>query len=199
MIYNKLDNEREILLQISAGDEKAFFALYRHYYAQLRPIVSKYFDEEISKEEILQLAFLKVWLNRDKLPEVENFGAWIYKITYREYLVAVRKRLTYEDKLNKYAETLNAAGSQVLPEERADLEDINRIIQQVVNNLAPQRKTIYELSRNEGLQIGEIAEKLSLSQQTVKNVLSIVLKLIREQLVAAGYGPLSVLIFLAII
>jgi RNA polymerase sigma-70 factor (ECF subfamily) len=55
------------------------------------------------------------------------------------------------------------------------------------------------MSRRQGLKIDEIAQQLSLSQQTVKNVLQTVLKIIRQHLTAAGYGPyLTIFIFLKI-
>ena len=195
MNNSNLHNEREIVFQISEGNERAFLALYKHFYAQLKPIVQKYLNSGIEPEEILQQSFLKVWLNREKLPEVENLQAWIYKIAYREYLIALRKRLNYEDKLNKYSLTLDEGNSQALPHDIVNLENIRERIQEVVNDLAPQRKAIYELSRNEGLRINEIAEKLSIAPQTVKNVLFTVLKMIREHLMKNGYGPVSLIIF----
>lgn len=188
-----LHNERMILLQVAEGDEKAFHVLYRHFYARLKPVVYKYVDDGIDAEEILQQAFLKVWLNRDKLPEVENVHAWIYRIAYREYLIALRTRMNYEARLEKYATQIDS--DPELPNENTHLEDIKKNIQQVVNNLPPQRKAIYQLSRNEGMNTAEIAERLGIAPQTVKNVLFIVLKTIREHLIAAGYGPLTVILF----
>lgn len=188
-----------MLLRISEGDEKAFEWLYRHYYARLKPIVVKYMGDQVDADDILQHAFLKVWLNRETLPEIENIHAWIYKVAYREYLMAVRKKLSYEARLNRYSDTLQADNIQELPHDTAHLEDIRKHIGEVVNNLSPQRRIIYEMSRNEGLKIAEIAEKLSLSTQTVKNVLFLVMKMIRENLIAAGYGPLTVIVLLKII
>ncbi|SEW35078.1 RNA polymerase sigma-70 factor, ECF subfamily [Chitinophaga arvensicola] len=186
-------------MRISEGDEKAFEALYRHYYGRLKPIVGKYMGDQVDADDILQQAFLKVWLNRETLPEIENIHAWIYKVAYREYLMGLRKKLSYEARLNRYSDTLHADHSQELPTDAAHLEDIRKHIGAVVSNLSPQRRMIYELSRNEGLKIAEIAEKLSLSTQTVKNVLFLVMKMIREHLVAAGYGPLTVIVLLKII
>jgi RNA polymerase sigma-70 factor (ECF subfamily) len=196
---NILHNEREILARVSDGDERAFLLLHKHYYAALRPIIEKYFDAGNQVEEILQQTFLKVWLNRDKLPAIENLRAWIYKIAYREYLMALRTRLNYEERLNRYANTLNINDSRVSPQDTAHLQDIRKCIGEVIAKLSPQRRQIYELSRNEGLKISEIAEKLAIAPQTVKNVLFLVLKLIREHLINSGYGPFFLLIFFKII
>lgn len=194
-----LHNEREILIKISEGDEKAFEVLYRHYYARLKPIVLKYIGTQVDADEILQLAFLKVWLNRESLPEINNIHAWIYKVAYREYLMAIRKQLSYEARLNGYSDLFQGDNGQEMPKDKVSLEDIRNHIRGIVEGLSPQRRTIYEMSRNEGLKISEIAEKLSISTQTVKNVLFQVMKMIREHLIASGYGPMAIIIFLKII
>ena len=64
--------------------------------------------------------------------------------------------------------------------------DISRIIQSIVNKMPPQRKIIYQMSRSQGLKPAAIADQLSLSVGTVKNVLSGALKEIRQGLLQAG-------------
>ena len=189
---------RDLLLRVAEGDESAFRQFYLQYYARLKPLVQKHTGSGTDAEEILQLAFLKVWLNREKLPEIENLQGWLYRIAYREYLNLVRSRLNYETKLSKYSASMSKTEKQELPLDNAHLENIRKSIRTVVENLAPQRKRIYELSRNEGLKVAEIAKILAISERTVKNVLFTVLKTIREHLIAEGYGPLSLVIFFTI-
>lgn len=198
MPENPVYSEKELILLVAQGDELAFKRLHRLYYDELKPLVWKYADSGIDSREILQETFLKVWLNRDKLPEIENFRAWIVKIASREYLVALRRNLNYSRRLNAYAAT-GIDSPPATPLEITHLEEIRNCIGQVVSQLSPQRRAIYEMSRRQGLKIDEIALQLSLSQQTVKNVLQTVLKIIRQQLTAAGYGSyLTVFIFLKI-
>lgn len=181
-------SEKELLLRTAEGDEHAFKLLHRLYYEELKPLVWRYIDTGIDPKEILQETFLKVWLNREKLPEVDNFRAWIFKIASREYLLALRRKLNYGKRLDAYS-VRGADTRPATPIELTHLEEIRRFIARVVSQLPPQRRKIYEMSRHQGLKIDEIALQLSLSQQTVKNVLHTVLKTIREQLTSAGYGP----------
>jgi RNA polymerase sigma-70 factor (ECF subfamily) len=53
--------------------------------------------------------------------------------------------------------------------------------------MPPQRQRIYRMSREQGLKPADIAEALSLSVNTVKNVLVTALKEIRNHLAAAGH------------
>lgn len=139
-------------------------------------------------QEILQETFFKVWMNRDKLPEIENFRAWVFKIASREYLFMLRKKLNYNKRLDAYSAS-GAANTPSTPFEMTHLQEIKRTVNQAIDQLSPQRRTIYEMSRKQGLKIEEIATQLSISPQTVKNVLHTVLKLIRDHLVSAGFGP----------
>ena len=58
-------------------------------------------------------------------------------------------------------------------------EDLNSRLQEMVEALPPRLKTVYILSREQHFSIREIAEKLSVSEQTVKNQLSSILKRLR--------------------
>lgn len=193
MENNQLHNERSILQHVSEGDENAFKDLYHYYSEELRPLIWRYADSGIDIQEILQETFFKVWMNRDKLPEIENFRAWVFKIASREYLFMLRKKLNYNKRLDAYS--VMSTDTPSTPFEVTHLEEIRKSIDQAISQLSPQRRKIYEMSRKQGLKIEEIADQLSISPQTVKNSLQTVLKLIRDHLVSVGFGPFLWLIY----
>jgi len=141
---------------------------------------------------------MKLWLNRERLHAIVNLKAWIVTVAYREYLMAVRKKLNYEDKIEKLASEASANSGPVTPFQVINYQELKRFTEEVIQELSPQRRAVYELSRSEGLKINEIAERLSISPNTVKSVLQTVLKLIKEKLTEAGYGPFAFLFFLQI-
>ena len=65
---------------IAEGDESAFTDLFNHYYPALRPFIWKFTGSQTDSEEILQETFIRIWLNRDKLPEIDNMRNWIFTI-----------------------------------------------------------------------------------------------------------------------
>ena len=73
------------------------------------------------------------------------------------------------------------------PFDHLQVDEIFRIVHEAVQNMPPQRKRIFEMSRNEGLKPAAIAARLSLSVSTVKNVLSASLKEIRGCLRSSGH------------
>lgn len=191
MVSIVLDNEHELLVRISEGDEVAFGKVYQHYYVQLLPVFTSYTRNQSEAEEILQETFIKVWLTRDKLIEVEHFRGWLFKIATRIYFKAIKKRLVYEKKLGEMAGAIvEKEAGPLTPLETTHVQEIKNLIQEAVQLLPEQRKRIYELSRKEGLRIEEIAERLGITTRTVKNTLSLALQGIREHLEQSGHGPL---------
>ena len=182
-----LNIEQGVLQQIAEGDEASFRQLYAHYYPQLRPFIWKYTGSALQTEDILQETFIRIWLNRDKLPEIENLRAWIFKVASREYLTMLRKKLLYEEKLAAMNVGQEGEYAPLTPDDQAHLAEIRRVIGEAVARLPEQRRRIYRMSRDEGIRIQEIADTLSITPRTVKNVLTISLKEIREHLAASGY------------
>ncbi len=184
----------ELFQRISEGDERAYALFFNHYYRNLRPFVLRFTKSSADAEEVLQDVFLRVWLNRDKIIDIEHIDAWVYKVASRECLSFLRKNLSVRTTLTGIKESEEFPDPRgYTPLDTISLEEINRAIAVVVDNMPAQRKKIYQMSRDEGLKPAEIAEALSLSVSTVKNVLTTCLKEIRAFLVRAGFDFLLIL------
>lgn len=192
--------ESDLIRAVADGNEKAFEVLYTLYYQKLHKFLLKTVQgQEESTLDILQEAFLRVWLNRDRLMEIENFQAWIYKVVSTEALTQIRKELHIKTKADRLKSSLETE-AQTLTPKHLEIAEIKAIVNQAVQRLPHQRRTIYVLSREEGLSPLEIATKLNISINTVYNTLTVALKSIRQDLSKSGYGiHLSILIILGIL
>ncbi|WP_127124757.1 RNA polymerase sigma factor [Pseudoflavitalea rhizosphaerae] len=178
-------DERWLFRQIAEGDEAAFERIYRAYVPQLASFLKRFSVSDREVDEIIQETFLRVWLQRDKLPEVEFPKAWVFRISSNIIFNYMKRSVTEENAKNVIGG--NAQHKHNDTEETLHLHQLMAAIARAVENLSPQRKRIYELSRHDGLTIPEIAEKLGLSNNTVKNTLTSSLQLIREFLQEHGY------------
>lgn len=61
-------------------------------------------------------------------------------------------------------------------------KEMIRLHQQAIDRLSPQKKIVFQLSREEEMSYEEIADKLGISKNTVRNQMSDALKSIREYL-----------------
>lgn len=181
------DNEKALFARIAEGDETAFRELFHLYTPLLRPLIFKLTKSEYIIEDILQDVFFKVWMQRDKLTNIENPRSWILKIAFHDCFGHLRKM------------AVRNRGNEPMPEESMPEEDLEfretaRLVEEAIALLPPQAQRIYLLSRHEGLKLVEIAERTGLSLQTVKNTLSRALRGIREYLEKRGiYLPLLLL------
>ena len=132
---------------------------------------------EPAKQEVMQEVFIKLWLNRDRLKEVQHPGAWLRKITIHECLQYLRKTSLYNSKL----ESLEPEGTSLNHALQAiSVKEIQHAVKQALDIMPSQRRAIYELSRGKGLATKEIAAQLGLSDGYVRNAISAALQTIRS-------------------
>ncbi len=145
-------------------------------------------------EEITQEIFIKLWLYRDKLNDINNLDGFIFKVVRNHALNHLRK-IACNDRLLKEILTL-AVPEQNNIDEKLISADYQLLVQQALDCLSPQRRLVYELSRKKGLNYEEIASQLNLSRNTVKNHIVSALKHIHHYLSKNGISIAVLLLFL---
>lgn len=91
-------NEKELFRLLVSGDETAFRMLFHHNNRLLSPFIMKLTGSAVATQEVLQEIFLKLWLHRERLTDVENPKAWMIRMASNESLNYLR-RLATEGKL----------------------------------------------------------------------------------------------------
>ncbi|HWJ29731.1 MAG TPA: RNA polymerase sigma-70 factor [Flavisolibacter sp.] len=195
MLLIEARKEKELFISIAEGNEAAFRELFHLYMPQLYPMILKVTKVENAAEDILQETFLKLWISRDKLAEIENPRAWILRIAYFQAFTFLRKKAIHQKAVDRLSDKAQLDLLRSDTEETIAFSSLQTLVRQAVASLPGQPKKIYQLSREEGLKIPEIAEQLNLSEQTVKNTLSRSLKLIREYVIRAGHVLITIALF----
>ena len=159
--------DRALILQVSEGDEYAFRILFDQYRNKIFSIAWKITGVRSAGEDVVQEVFIKLWMNREKLAEVENLDAYVNTITRNHILNNLRKvayeQSFLEDLIREQSVNTKNVSDPVLYNELLNL--VHTAIQQ----LSPRQKKIFQLSRTEGLKHAEIAAQLNISQSTVKD------------------------------
>src|ERR1700751_838380 len=75
-----LSNETDLLARVAQGDEKAFGTIFHHYRSRIYSYAFHLSGSSGHSDELVQEVFLKVWLNRDKIPHVLRFDNWLFTI-----------------------------------------------------------------------------------------------------------------------
>ncbi|MGF7232106.1 RNA polymerase sigma-70 factor [Arachidicoccus sp.] len=176
--------EKRLFCLIAEGDEDAFRHLFHQYTSLFSVIIKKIVHNQSVVEDLLQEVFMRIWLKRDMLNEVDKPRAWALQIVYHTSFNWLRHQNVYS-KANGVANE-NGIGFSNVVEESISFTDTFKMLQRIIQKLPPQTQKIYRLNREQGLRIAEISQKMNLSPQTVKNTLGNAIKSIRKSLNQEG-------------
>jgi RNA polymerase sigma-70 factor (family 1) len=180
--------DHELFRSIATGNEAAFAELFRRYDRRIYPFVLKMIKSAVMAEEITQEIFIKIWRYRESLAVIDRPESYILTIAARHTLDQIRKRLNEDKMLRRFQSGLAPTHND--PEELLLLKDTTELIQKAVDQLPPQQKSVYLLSRTQGLSYEEIGRELKISPNTVRNHLVKALATIRIWLEQQDQLPL---------
>ena len=170
MQHYSLHNEKELLQKIAEGDEQSFRIIYDRYRRKAFSYTLRLTESEDMADDLVQDLFLKIWLKRASLPQVENFNAWLHTMIHNLVYDAFKKLSLYK--------TTTAQLVDMMPVSVEDTEawllnkENEAWLQDAIKQLTPAQQQVYNLSRKQGLKIDEIATELNISVGTAKKHLS---------------------------
>lgn len=186
-----IHNENLLCDRLRSGDKRALDEIYAMYHSKIFRFAVSYLKDEDDALDIIQETFIKLWESRSKLKTDTQLKSFLYTVTKNTILSLFRKHATE----NKYLEylsgrmTVNSSGTA----EQTDFNFLQDKYEQLIPQLPPKRREIFELSRKEGLSNNEIAEEKGISVKTVENQITKALAFIKERL--GPLGALSTLFF----
>ena len=173
-----MNDELELFRKIAGGDELAFEQVFHRYTPKLLSFIKKITRNDSLSAELIQETFMRLWMKREQLKDIENPSAWIYRIASNLSLNYLQKQSNRKQLLYKMAPVENAAS----PEDLIDVKELNQIIKEAIDQLPERRQEVYRLSREAGLSHQPIADKLNISVNTVKNQIVTYLKFIPQSI-----------------
>lgn len=167
-MYNKeIDNLEDKLLALAAGSHQAFRQIFDFYRNRVFGYALRYLKTEELAEEIVQEIFLKLWLNREKLHEISNFGGYLRRLSVNRVLDEIRSQHSKRNAVLKSINDWNEEDTSM--EKKIYDKDSAAYIDKLLLQIPKQQQLVYRLCHIEGLKQKEVAEKLQLSTSTVKN------------------------------
>lgn len=147
---------------------------------------------EFVAEEVTQEVFIKLWVQRDSLETIQNIDAYLYRVTKNQALNHIRQATNSLKIVQRY--TAPIPQYEECTEKKVMERDYQELLNRALDQLSPQRKLVYKLSREEGLSHLEIAEQLHVSKNTVKNHLVYTLSFLKDYLVRHGIAVIFLLL-----
>ena len=174
----------ELLRKLREQDRAAQKWLYERYSPLMFSVCRRYLKTREDAEEALVTGFYKVFSQIESYTGSGNFEGWMRRIMVNESLMSLRKgnRLLFpgdEDKIAEQHDTFNIEAEM----------SANEIID-LIGELPPGYRTVFNLYVLEGYKHHEIAEELGISINTSKSQLVLAKEKLRQLLKTKGITQL---------
>lgn len=175
--YSHTYNEKELLQRISQGEADAFRTLLDLHHKICYQVVLDLTRDRFVAEDLVQEVFLKVWLRRETIHEVENFGGWLRTVsvhTVYKYIVRAKKEKFRDEKW------WHEMGLDNQLQDASEQESyFQELLSLAFERLTPRQKETFNLVKKQGFTREEAAKQLGISVETVKTNLERAMKSIR--------------------
>lgn len=136
------------------------------------------FDLELAKE-VVHISFIKLWQSRERINLQQPVKAYLYKIVHNTSLDTLKD----QQKQRLHVLISPELGSdEVRDYNTAEVKQLSDAIRHAISQLPGQMRSVFEMSRYEGLKQREIADRLNLSLKTVETHMRRALIRLRELL-----------------
>lgn len=180
--------------KLIAGSYDAFTSIYRIYAPLLYAYVFSLTESKSVTNDIVQETFIKIWEKREEIREDASFKSFIFTIAKNKALNEFRRQLknpVFSDYLSLQMAEHPTEENQI--EQKIDFDEFNRRLQQAKQKITRRQAQIFELNKEHGLSVEEIARKLNIKEQVVRNQMSLALHILRREM--KPYLPLFIFFF----
>jgi RNA polymerase sigma-70 factor (family 1) len=168
------------LLSLIANDDKdAFTLLYRRYWEALFLTAAKALRSQDDAGDMVQEVFLSLWNRRHELSVTGSLEAYLQTSIKYKVINYIEKNITRRDYLALLTDML-VDYQPPEAELQLQLKELQQVVQSAVDQMPGKMRTVYELSRRQHLSHKEIAERLGISDETVKKHIQHALQLIKD-------------------
>lgn len=191
MAEYKLYRDKELIQLMQSGDERVLEEIYNRYWDKMLAVAFNRLGSLEEAEECVQDVLFKLWKLRNDFSLV--------KIDLTNYLSRAIRNQSFNILDQRHRERVKSESyipvadiNPLSPERQLILRELQQQIDNSINSLPPQCQLVFKMSRHDGLSNKEIADKLNLSENTVKSHLK---KANRD--IQGSIGLLIVLMFIS--
>lgn len=178
MFSEKSDTDASLVQMLNEGSSAAFEEIYRRHWRYCYHIAFKVLQDEDACMDVLQDVFVWLWENKNKV-RPNSLKPYLGTAVKFKMLNVIRHKKVCETAVQHFK---SAGTSLSFIENSLEVKELKMMLTDFIEQLPPQAGKIFHLSRNEQLSNKEIAERLHISEKTVKNQIYISLKKLKSAL-----------------
>lgn len=171
---------QKTLEELQNGNPLAFEKLFDQFYEPLCKYAYTILRDMDDAEDVVQSTFFKLWDQRHTLSIESSLNSYIYRIVHNNSINIIRQQSNHQEHNENWLKTATKELNTTI--EDIEAKELQSAINQALENLPPQCKKVFMMSRMDQMAYSEIAKELNISPKTVENHIAKALKLLRVDL-----------------
>ncbi|MDG2174631.1 MAG: RNA polymerase sigma factor RpoE [Gammaproteobacteria bacterium] len=169
------NTDQQLVDRVFKGDKHAFDLLVLRYQHRILGLIGRFIRDPAEVEDVAQEAFIKAYRALPKFRGESAFYTWLYRIainTAKNHMVARGRRPPATDIDVEDAEFMghnNALTDIGSPEANQERDDLQRVINEAIEDLPEDLRTAFTLREFSGLSYEEITEIMGCPVGTVRS------------------------------
>lgn len=189
-------SDSELIVLWKNGEDHAFEILYKRYAVQLLAVALNKTSNRDVAEEIIQEAFLSLFLKKQTADAINNLSAFLYTTVKHKIIDHYRREKSlkrfHEHNQHHLSDTDNSTTQAI------ELREMEAHIAVQVDGLPNKCKNVFVLSRTHHMTNKQIARQLEISENTVEQHMRKAIRLLRASVVQNG-PVITILVYWAVL
>jgi len=161
----QLPETKKLVRQLRKSNVSAFNTIFKNYNQKVYNFCLQLLKKKQDAEEVTQEVFIALWQNRERIKSNTSLSTYIYSIA-RNQIYNIFRKSFYIQAYIEYLNT-NEKKLELITEDQVLYNELQKFLNETIEELPPKRKEVFKLSRFEGLTYKEIADRMKISENTV--------------------------------
>lgn len=179
--------DEELVKKTITGNMDAFDELVRRYEGKIYGLAYRFMGNHADASDLAQETFIRIYQALARFRGDSSFSTWMYRVAANACRDELRKRqrrrnVSMEEIIEASPANVPVADNNYSPEETAQRHEVQRQVQDCLNELSEDHRLILVLREIQGMSYDEIAEALQCSLGTVKSRISRARNALKEKM-----------------
>jgi RNA polymerase sigma-70 factor, ECF subfamily len=183
---NNSSFELNLFESFKKGDQAAFTYFYEKYFNRIQSFCVQFIYDKDEAENLAQEALLHLWQSRENIDSINGIQSFLYTYAKSKCLNTIRHNKVKDrfknDLLNVKENELNIEILNSISFDTLELTELERIINESINNLPPKTREVFIKKRIENKKNAEIAEDMQVTLKAVEAHMTKALKILKTKL-----------------
>jgi RNA polymerase sigma-70 factor (ECF subfamily) len=172
-------SDSELFDLLKSGSHAAFTEIYERYWKVMYVHTVKVLGEKDDAKDVVQELFANLWIKGNSIRYNGNLSGYLYVSAKNKIINYIQQKSTHRHYARCCALSIGAAHNTTI--EYITEKELSSVVEKEIQNMPGKMQHIFNLSRKQNLSHKEIANKLAISDKTVKKQIGNAIRMIKTK------------------